>query len=54
MVEISNARYAALIAAETTLNLAKEALKKVPSYKLDEALKIILADNEREVNANAE
>jgi len=54
MVEISNARYASLIAAETTLKLAKQAFKKVPSYKLDEALKVILEDNESEVKTDAE
>lgn len=54
MVEISNARYAALIAAETKLNLAKQALNNVPSYRLDDALSVILAEEESEVKADAE
>lgn len=53
MVEISNARYEELIAAETTLYIVKRVCASIPSYRMDEALKALL-DTESEVKPDAE
>ena len=54
MVEISNARYEELIRAETTLVLICRAAKNLPSYKVADEVKILVGNDESEVNADAE
>ena len=53
MVEISNARFAELISAETTLKAVKRAFKTLPSYMREDTFKVLLND-ESEVKKDAE
>ena len=53
MVEIPTKRYEELLQAETTLHNAIRILRNVPSWKVEESLKVLLM-YESEVKADAE
>lgn len=54
MVELSNARFAELISAETTLKAVKRAVMETPGYRLDDVLNALLGVKESEVKPDAE
>ena len=54
MVEVPNARFAELIAAEVTLKAVTRAVKETPGYRLDDVLNALLGVKESEVKTDAE
>lgn len=52
MVEISNEMYREFIRAEQTIELLREAVKRLPAYKADDVIRYLLGiDQEGDGNA---